>query len=210
MTVNAMLETLKKEKLVAILRGVPEDRADRVAEAIIQGGVRLLEATMNTDGALDMISRWRQRYGDRICVGAGTVLDRRMAEEAVAAGAQFLISPNLDEEVVAYGLERGIEVWPGVMTPTEIVRAWKAGASAVKVFPTASLGVKYIREVRAPLGHIPMIATGGVSLDNIRDFLGAGVVAVGLGGNLVDKNAVREGRYDDIEQTARRFVEAVR
>jgi 2-dehydro-3-deoxyphosphogluconate aldolase/(4S)-4-hydroxy-2-oxoglutarate aldolase len=210
MAVNAMLETLKKEKLVAILRGVPEDRADPVAEALIRGGVRLLEATMNTDGALDMISRWRQRFGDRVFVGAGTVLDRRMAEEAVAAGAQFLISPNLDEEVVAYGLDRGIDVWPGVMTPTEIVRAWKAGASAVKVFPTASLGVKYIREVRAPLGHIPMIATGGVSLDNIRDFLEAGVVAVGLGGNLVDKNAVREGRYDDIEQTARRFVEAAR
>jgi len=210
MAVNAMLETLKKEKLVAILRGVPEDRADPVAEALIRGGVRLLEATMNTDGALDMISRWRQRFGDRVFFGAGTVLDRRMAEEAVAAGAQFLISPNLDEEVVAYGLDRGIDVWPGVMTPTEIVRAWKAGASAVKVFPTASLGVKYIREVRAPLGHIPMIATGGVSLDNIRDFLEAGVVAVGLGGNLVDKNAVREGRYDDIEQTARRFVEAAR
>jgi len=153
-----------------------------------------------------MISRFREKYAGRMRIGAGTVLDLGQAKEAVAAGAEYIISPNLDEEVVYYGVEKGVDVWPGTMTPTEIVRAYKAGASAVKVFPLASLGVNYLKEIRAPLNHIPMIATGGVNLQNIRSVLDAGAVAVGLGGNLVNKQLIQEGKFDELAKLAQAFV----
>lgn len=201
------LDLVAREKIVAIVRGIPGDAGDQTAEALVRGGVVFLEVTMNTDGALGMISRFRERYAGRLRVGAGTVLDATMAREAVAAGAEYLISPNLDEEVVRFGLGRGLEVWPGTMTPTEIVRAHKLGVSAVKVFPMGALGVGYLKEIRAPLGHIPMIATGGVNLDNIGEFLRAGAVAVGLGGNLVRKDLIAAGQFGEIERLAREFVE---
>lgn len=193
-------------EVIAIVRKVPVSAARSTAEALMEGGIRLLEVTMNTEGALDILADWRERYGDRLRIGAGTVLDRDDAERAVAAGAEFLISPNLDEEVIAYGREQGVEVWPGVMTPTEIVRAWKAGASAVKVFPAGTLGPRYFREVRAPLDRIPLIAVGGVGLGNMREFLDAGATAVGVGSALVNGDLIREGRFHELADLARRFV----
>jgi 2-dehydro-3-deoxyphosphogluconate aldolase/(4S)-4-hydroxy-2-oxoglutarate aldolase len=131
------------------------------------------------------------------------------AREAAEAGAQFLISPNLDEDVIAFGKEKGISVWPGVMTPTEIVKAVKAGAEAVKLFPMASLGIGYLREIRGPLNDIPILATGGADLHNIGDYLRSGATAVGLGSKLVHMEWIREGRFDLLREQARRFVEAV-
>jgi len=206
---GGMLEKLLSNKIVAIFRGIEDSQADGAARALIAGGVSMMEVTMNTKGATGIISRWREKFGDSASIGAGTVLDTDMAREAVAAGAEFLISPNLDEAVIAYGRERGISVWPGVMTPTEIVRAWKAGADAVKVFPMASLGVKYLAEIRAPLDHIPMIATGGVDLDNIADYFRAGASAVGMGTKLVNLDWVRDGAYDRIEEHVRKFTAKV-
>jgi len=204
-----LLKVIESQKIVAIFRGVSGEGADRGAEALIRAGIQVLEVTMNTDGALASLSKWRETYEGKAYLGAGTVLDLEMAKEAVAAGAQFLISPNLDEEVVRYGLEQGVDVFPGVMTPTEIVRAWKAGARAVKLFPMGSLGLQYLKDVRAPLDRIPMIVTGGVNLNNIADFIQAGVAGVGLGSNLVDKKLIAEGKYDEIEANARKYVEAV-
>jgi len=204
-----LLQVIEERKIVAIFRGVSGEAADRGAEALLRGGVRVMEVTMNTDGALDILSQWRKRYGGEAFLGAGTVLDLEMAKRAVDAGAQFLISPNLDEDVVRYGVERGVDVFPGVMTPTEIVRAWKAGARAVKLFPMASLGLQYFKEIRAPLDSIPMIVTGGVNLQNISDFIRAGAAGVGLGSNLVDKTMIAEGRFDALEANAKQFVEAV-
>src|SRR5690606_632553 len=129
------LQWVEQDRIVAIFRGVAGEGADRGAEALLSGGIRVMEVTMNTEGALDSLAKWRKTYGSEALFGAGTVLDLEMAKAAVAAGAQFLISPNLDEEVVRYGVDQGIDVFPGVMTPTEIVRAWKAGARAVKLFP---------------------------------------------------------------------------
>ena len=165
---------------------------------------------MNTEGAAGSIGRWADKYGSQAGIGAGTVLDLGMAKEAVEAGAQFLISPNLDESVVEYGLKTGVPVWPGVMTPTEIVRAWKAGAEAVKIFPMGSLGLKYLTEIRAPLDRIPMLATGGVDLDNIADYFKAGACAVGMGSKLVNLDWVRSGRFDLLTERAKKFVEAAR
>jgi 2-dehydro-3-deoxyphosphogluconate aldolase / (4S)-4-hydroxy-2-oxoglutarate aldolase len=204
---SELLQSLSEEKIVAIIRGIPEDKGNATAQALAEGGIVFLEVTLNTDGALGMISRFRERYEGRMRIGAGTVLDLGQAKEAVAAGAEYIISPNLDEEVVYYGVEQGVEVWPGTMTPTEIVRAYKAGASAVKVFPLGSLGINYLKEIRAPLNHIPMVATGGVNLQNIRSVLETGAVAVGLGGNLVDKKLVQESKFDEIQKLAQAFVD---
>jgi 2-dehydro-3-deoxyphosphogluconate aldolase/(4S)-4-hydroxy-2-oxoglutarate aldolase len=204
-----MLEILQEHRIVAILRGITGEQADPTAEALCQGGVKLLEATMNTEGALQLISRWRERFDGRVAIGAGTVLNVRMATDAVAAGAQFLISPNLDEAVIAYACERGVEIWPGVMTPSEIVRAYSAGARAVKIFPMATLGLGYLKEIRAPLDHIPMLATGGVTLANIGEFLAAGAAGVGLGSSLVPKALLQAGDYEGIARNTAQFTAAV-
>ncbi|WP_027085137.1 bifunctional 4-hydroxy-2-oxoglutarate aldolase/2-dehydro-3-deoxy-phosphogluconate aldolase [Cohnella panacarvi] len=206
---SELMKSLQREQIVAIIRGISEKSGDATAQALADGGVVFLEVTLNTDGALGMISRFREQHGHRMRIGAGTVLDLEQAKEAVAAGAEYIISPNLDEEVIAYGIANGVEVWPGTMTPTEMVRAYKAGATAVKVFPMGSLGVNYLKEVRAPLGHIPMIATGGVNLQNIRSVLDAGAIAVGLGGNLVDKQLVKLGKFAELTELARHFVNEV-
>lgn len=204
-----MLQVIESTKIVAIFRGVTGDGAARGAETLISAGIKLLEVTMNTEGALAFLEQWRKKYEGMAYFGAGTVLNMEMAKAAVAGGAQFLISPNLDEDVVRYGIEQGVEVFPGVMTPTEIVRAWNAGARAVKLFPMASLGMQYLKDVRVPLDSIPMIVTGGVNLSNIADFIHAGATAVGLGSNLVDKKLIAEGKFDELGANARKYVEAV-
>jgi len=207
---SELLQLLTEEKIVAIIRGIDKARGDATAQALAEGGIVFLEVTLNTDGALDMISRFREKYAGRMRIGAGTVLDLAQAKEAEAAGAEYIISPNLDEEVIHYCVNRGLEIWPGTMTPSEIVRAYKLGASAVKVFPMASLGIGYLKEIRAPLDHIPMVATGGVNLQNIRTVLESGACAVGLGGNLVDKKLIAEGRFDELRQLAQAFTNEVK
>ncbi|GBG09891.1 2-dehydro-3-deoxyphosphooctonate aldolase [Paenibacillus agaridevorans] len=209
-SINEMLEKLLEHKIVAILRGIEDDTADGAAEALIEGGIQLMEVTMNTAGATTIIERWRTKYGNAASIGAGTVLDVDYAKRAIDAGAQFLISPNLDEEVIAYGQERGVAVWPGVMTPTEIVRALKAGAGAVKLFPMGTLGIGYLKEIRGPLDTVPIMATGGVDLSNIRDYFAAGANAVGMGGKLISLDWVKEGKLDLVTERARHFTEAVR
>jgi 2-dehydro-3-deoxyphosphogluconate aldolase/(4S)-4-hydroxy-2-oxoglutarate aldolase len=204
---NDLLQILQETKVVAVLRGIADETADETAEALFAGGIRLLEVTMNTPGALSIIGRWRERFAGRTPIGAGTVIDLAMAKEAIAAGAEFLISPNLDEEVVTYGVEKGIEVWPGVMTPSEIVRAWKCGARAVKVFPASALGPSYFREVRGPLGQIPLIATGGLNLENLRSFFDVGITAVGIGSNLTDKSLIESGQFEALTALAQRYVQ---
>lgn len=207
---NDMLGLLLQHKIVAILRGIEDRHADNAAQALIDGGIHLMEITMNTDGAAAMIERWRGKFDGKAAVGAGTVLNVALAEKAVKAGAQFIISPNLDEEVIAYGKERGIAVWPGVMTPTEIVNALRAGAEAVKLFPMATLGTGYLKEIRGPLNDVPIIATGGVDLHNIAEYFKAGANAVGMGGKLINLDWVREGKLDQVTERAKQFSDIVR
>lgn len=199
---------LKREKIVAIVRGITREQADFVGEGLTQGGIRFMEVTMNTKGALHMIQDWRTRYDGAVYIGAGTVLDVEMAKEAVSAGAQFLISPNTDLSVIEYALDQGIDVWPGAMTPTEIVAAYAAGAEVVKLFPMASLGLSFIRELQGPLNHIPLLATGGVTLDNLADYFNEGAVAVGLGSALLPQDALTSGNMEEIRRRTAAFVEA--
>lgn len=205
-----LLEELRSIPVIAIMRGITGKDADRTVEALVSGGIRFIEATMNTEGALELIARWRAAYDGRARIGAGTVLSLDDAKRAAAAGAEFFVCPHLDEAVIGYAREHGLAVFPGAFTPTEIVRAYASGASAVKIFPSASLGLPYFRELQGPLNSIPMIPTGGVTLDNVVQYLEAGAFAVGVGSQLADKKLIAANDYDAILERAAAFTEKVR
>lgn len=205
-----LLTLLKEEKIIAIVRGIDKKSVERTVHALRDGNITFLEITMDTEGALDSIYRLKGMYGEHLRIGAGTVLNIGMAKEAIQAGAEYIVSPNLDEQVVTYCLEQNVDVWPGTMTPTEMYKAYQLGAKAVKVFPIGTLGTKYIREVKAPLGQIEMIATGGVNLENINSILENGAIAAGVGGNLVDKKFIQLGNFEEITKRARMFVKCVK
>jgi 2-dehydro-3-deoxyphosphogluconate aldolase/(4S)-4-hydroxy-2-oxoglutarate aldolase len=174
-------------RIVAIGRRLSADRALAVGEALLGAGVRAFELTLNDPEAeaLASIDMLATRLGEDLLVGAGTVLSVRSAQRAVDAGARFLVSPHTDEALVAWAAGRGIPALPGAMTPTEVIRAWGAGAAGVKLFPASVVGPAFIRELRGPLPDVPIIPTGGISAENAGAFVGAGAVAVGLGSWLI-------------------------
>ncbi len=205
----SLLKQLEKDKMIAIIRGLTAEQAGKTARALSNGGIRFLEVTMNTPGATSMIADWRSEFNETMYIGAGTVIDLGMAKEAVQAGAQFLVTPNTDAEVIEYALSKDIEVFPGALTPTEIVNAWKLGARAVKLFPMASMGLQYLKEIRGPLDQIRLIPTGGVNVSNIAEYIHAGAFACGLGSHLIDKNRIQAGEYEEITKQAAAYVAAV-
>ncbi|GIO95663.1 bifunctional 2-keto-4-hydroxyglutarate aldolase/2-keto-3-deoxy-6-phosphogluconate aldolase [Paenibacillus lautus] len=209
MNKEAKLKLLKESGVVAVVRRPPFEKAVRITDALVAGGVKALEITVDSDRAFELISLLNERYGEDVLVGAGTVLDAETAEKAIEARAQFIFSPVLDEETIKTTIRREVISIPGVMTPTEIVKGYRLGADLLKIFPGSSLGVNYIKELSAPLGHIPMMPTGGVTLDNVAQFIRAGAVAVGLGSSLLDKKAMEEERYDDIAKRAEQFIQAI-
>jgi 2-dehydro-3-deoxyphosphogluconate aldolase/(4S)-4-hydroxy-2-oxoglutarate aldolase len=178
------LEQILRYKIVAILRGCAPDRVMDIVTALADGGVRLLEITLNSPGAIDLIRQVSGRMGERLLIGAGTVLTPAEAELAIDAGANFILSPSLDVETIQVTKELGAVSVPGAFTATEILMAWRSGADIVKVFP-ASVGASYLRDLRGPLPQIRLMPTGGVNLNNIREFRAAGAVAYGIGSALV-------------------------
>ena len=207
-------ENLKRvvdSKLVAIVRAPSAEEALRTVEAIHAGGVGVIEVTMTVPGALKVLEELAAKLGSKVLLGAGTVLDPETARACILAGAEFLVSPNLNVKVIETARRYSKVSVPAGLTPTEIVTAWEAGADFVKVFPCGNLGgADYIKALKAPLPQVEMIPTGGVSLDNCAAFLKAGAAAVAVGGELVDKKAVAEKRWDAITETARKFVAALK
>ena len=183
-------------RVVAIGRGLDPERVLAIAEALVAGGVRSFEITLNSPSALAAIESLAGRFDpDELLVGVGTVVEIGGAEAAVAAGARFLVTPHTDLAVVRWAAERGVPAFPGALTPTEIVQAWQAGASAIKLFPASAVGPSFIRELRGPFPEIPIIPTGGVSVDTAPAFIEAGAVAVGMGSWLTgggDPEQIRE------------------
>ena len=169
--------------MIAILRGIEPSRLPALVRALAEGGIRAVEVTLNSPGAMRSIEALCADVGDRgVAVGAGTVLDRRSARDAVSAGATFLVAPNVDPLTVGWAVDHGIPVLPGAMTPSEILVAWSAGASAVKLFPASVVGPAFVREVRGPLPDVPLVPTGGITAATAGAFIGAGAIAVGVGG----------------------------
>jgi 2-dehydro-3-deoxyphosphogluconate aldolase/(4S)-4-hydroxy-2-oxoglutarate aldolase len=212
--VNNKAEVLRRIRatgLIPVIRGESAELAGRAIEAIRAGGVDVIEVTMTVPGAVKVIEELAERYGDEILIGAGTVLDVETAGACIAAGAQFIVSPALNEETIVYCGEAGVAVLPGALTPTEIFRAWTLGADAVKVFPASAVGgASYLKALKAPLPQIELVPTGGVSLKTAGDFIRAGAMALGVGADLVDLTALREDHDELITERARQYLEVVR
>jgi 2-dehydro-3-deoxyphosphogluconate aldolase / (4S)-4-hydroxy-2-oxoglutarate aldolase len=205
---NEVLGEIHKQKIVAIIRGDSTDLIESTVESLYQGGIRLVEITMNTQGALNGIERIKQAFPEML-VGAGTVLDSETARSAIVAGASYILTPTLKASTIEVGNRYNVPVIPGVLTPTEALTAYEAGAKMVKIFPIRSLGPKYISDLHGPLPHLDMMAVGGISLDNASSFIKAGSCALGIGSSLVDNTLVQQGDFTEIEKRARRFVETL-
>ncbi len=211
MSKTAILNYLMEHGIVAIVRadGGGDDLV-RVVEAVAEGGVRCIEVTMTTPGALQCIETASAKLaGADVCIGVGTVLDAETARLAVLAGAQYVVTPVSVPEVITMTHRYGKPCLPGAWTPTEIFRAWEMGGDIVKVFPASVGGLDYIKAVRGPLPQIPLCPTGGVDLDNLADFVKAGVVAIGVGGNLVSRKLMESRNFKGLTENARRFADAM-
>ena len=210
MNKTEVLQRIRATGLIPVVRAESADLAMRAVEAIKAGGVDVLEVTMTVPGAIDVIAKLAATFGAEVVIGAGTVLDPDTANKCVQAGAQFIVSPALNEETISFCRRNDVAVFPGALTPTEVVHAWNAGADAVKVFPAGAVGgASYLKALKAPLPQIELVPTGGVSLKTAADFIKAGAMALGVGADLVDTKALREGRDEVITERARQFLEIV-
>jgi 2-dehydro-3-deoxyphosphogluconate aldolase/(4S)-4-hydroxy-2-oxoglutarate aldolase len=206
MTKNETLDSLLSSGVVAVIRMKDPERLSKVVMAIREGGVKCIEITMTVPGAVDVIAALVKTVPPDVLVGAGTVTDRGTANDVVSAGAKFVVSPVFRLDVVSVTKAAGAVAIPGCFTPTEILTAWEAGADIVKVFPATSLGPKYFRDIAGPFPDIPLMPTGGVTVDNVGEWVKAGAVAVGIGSDLLDKKAIDEGRYEVLTEKAARMV----
>lgn len=204
------LDRVLNSGLVAIIRSNRSEMLVDVAEALLAGGVEVMEVTFTVPNAVGVLEQVASRLGDRIVLGAGTVLDSETARLAILAGAEFIVSPSTNLEVIELCRRYDKAVMPGALTPTEVVTAWQAGADVVKIFPSDTFGPKYLKALRAPLPQVRMMPTGGVTLDTAADFLRAGACALGVGGSLVEADALARRDLNRIETLARKFVEIVR
>lgn len=211
-----VLNKILEGKIIAIVRGIPSDEVVGLAEALEKGGISCIEVTFDQSSeekaqdTLKAISNISKALGDRVCVGAGTVMTVAQVEAAVAAGAEYMISPNTNAAVIKRTKELDKVSIPGAMTPSEVAEAYELGADIVKMFPAGILGTAYIKAVKAPLKHIPVTAVGGVNPGNCADFIRAGAVGVGVGGNLVSPQLVKEGRFEEITAIAKSYTDALR
>lgn len=205
----AVAERVRAAGVMPAVRVASADDALRAVDLLAEGGIDVAEVTMNVSGALGAIAALRARYGDRVCVGAGTVLDAATARQCILAGAQFVVSPAFDAETVRLCRRYDVPAFPGALTPTEILAAWEAGAAAVKVFPCDALGgPRYLAALAAPLPQVALLPMGGVTLDTAADYLRAGAFALGVGGDLVSAARLAGGGRE-VAERARRYAALV-
>lgn len=209
MTKESNLDRVYKTGIVAVIRAASGELLADVAEALLAGGVDVMEVTFTVPRAPQVLERVAERLGDRILLGAGTILDPETARIALLSGAEFIVSPTVNLDVIRLCRRYSKLVMPGAFTPTEVLTAWEAGADVVKVFPSDVTGPAYLKALAGPLPQIRLMPTGGVSLQTAEAFLEAGAFALGVGGSLVDPKLVAAGEISKIEQRARQFVEIV-
>jgi 2-dehydro-3-deoxyphosphogluconate aldolase/(4S)-4-hydroxy-2-oxoglutarate aldolase len=197
---------LEQTRVVAILRHTAAELAIETASALLAGGVPVVEVTLNSAGALGMLGAIRAALKGQIVLGAGTVLDIAAADAAIDGGAEFIVTPHTDTALIRHVVARGTPCLPGAFTASEVFAAWSAGASVVKLFPSGPVGPGYLKDLRGPLGHVPLLPTGGVSLDNAEAFIRAGAWGLGVGGALVDPALVAERRFDELSRRAQAFA----
>lgn len=205
-TKSEVAAQIAAERVVAVIRLADASKLVPVIEAVARGGVRCIEITMTVPNAIELIRQVSNTVSSDILIGAGTVTDAETARAVIDAGAQFVVSPILNPDVIAACKQADVYCAPGCFTPTEIFTAWKLGADVIKVFPATSLGPKYFKDIKGPFPQIPLMPTGGVSIDNAHEWIAAGAVAVGIGSDLLDKIAIDEGRYEVLTERAARMA----
>ena len=209
------IKAIENEKLIVIVRGVNRDDLIPLAEAMYQGGVRLLEVTYSANGQIsdeeiaDRIKMLTEHFDGRMMIGAGTVLTEKQVELTHKAGGRYIISPDACESVIKKTCELGLVSIPGALTPTEIQIAHKAGADFVKLFPIGNFGTSYVKAVKAPLSHVKMLAVGGIDLNNIKDYKKVGIAGFGIGTAIVDRSLIANGEFEKITELAKQYVSAV-
>jgi len=212
---SKVLESISENKIIAIIRKLETDKLIQTVEALKEGGIKLIEVTFDqrgefseeyTSGQIKMIC---DTYGDKLYIGAGTVMTVRQVEMAYKAGAKYIISPNVNKEVIKKTVELGMISIPGALTPTEIETAHSYGADIVKMFPAGELGIGYVKAVLAPLNHIKTMAVGGVDEKNLKDFLSLGIIGVGVGSNIVKKDLIAKGEFDKITKFALNYTRQI-
>ena len=202
---------IRETGLVPIVRAPSPEDGFQAAEAIVASGIGIAEITMTVPNAIHVLERLADRYGDKVLLGAGTILDTETCRAALLAGAQFIVTPALDTRVIEMARRYSKPCIPGALTPTEVLTAWQAGADWVKIFPCGPVGgPSYIKALKGPFPQIEFIPTGGVNLETTPEFIKAGAAAVAVGGELVNLKALKEGKFEIITETARKFLEAVR
>ena len=211
MSQKSILSRIIEIGVVPVVRTTSAEAAIKSIEAIHRGGILVAEITMTVPGAIRALEKIADQFGDKIILGAGTVLDPETARACMLAGAQFFVTPNLNLATIEMAKRYSKAIFPGALTPTEVLAAWQAGADAVKVFPCGAMGgAKYIKALRGPFPQIEMIPTGGVNLETTGDFLKAGACAVAVGGELIDPKSIQEGKYEVFEERAKQYLAAVR
>lgn len=210
-----VIEQIKENKLIVIVRGVYGEDCIKLAKALYAGGIKMMEITFDQKNpnelykTADAIKAIKQEMAGKMLVGAGTVLTTEQLDLSRDAGAEFIISPNIDKEIIQKTVEYGLVSIPGALTPTEATAAYNWGADFVKLFPVSNFGSSYVKAVSAPLSHIPFLAVGGVSETNIKDFLNDGAVGAGVGGKLVNKEWISGGEFDKITALAQTFIKNI-
>ena len=204
---QSWLKLLQQTKAIAVIRTEQRSQGSHLAKAVADGGMQLIEITWDSDASAELIAQLRSEL-PACTIGTGTLLTLDQLEQAIAAGAQFLFTPHVNPAMIQAAAQRGVPIIPGALSPTEIVTAWLAGASCVKVFPVQAVGgASYIKSLQGPLGHIPLIPTGGVTLENAPEFLLSGAIAVGLSGQLFPQQLVATENWEAIAQRARNFMQ---
>jgi 2-dehydro-3-deoxyphosphogluconate aldolase/(4S)-4-hydroxy-2-oxoglutarate aldolase len=207
---EAILSAIMEIGIVPVVRTDSAEGAIHAIEAVYRGGIRAAEITMTVPGAIRALEKLADEFGDRIVLGAGTVLDPETARACILAGAEFLVSPSLNVATIEIARRYSKIIMPGALSPTEVLAAWQAGGDIIKIFPCSAVGgAKYIKALRAPFPQIEMIPTGGVTLETAGDFLKAGACAVAVGAELIDSAHIHKGRFDVFEERARRFLDAI-
>jgi len=206
---DRVLDAIIECGIVAVVRGQSSARIHSAIDAALEGGINVIEVTFTVPNALEIIRQLASSVGDNVILGAGTVLTAEMAEDAITAGAQFVVSPNTSIPVIEVAKTHEVPVFPGALTPTEVVVAWQAGADIVKIFPANVMGPAYLKDLHGPLPQVKFMPTGGVNLDTARAYLENGAVALGVGGDLINKQLMEEGRFSEITERARKFKEII-
>ena len=199
-------QKIRKEKIIAIARGVKKNQIIDTAEAILAGGIKMLEVTCNTEGVFEMLELLVEKMGAQMLIGAGTVITTDLCKKTLKAGAKFIIAPDVNPDVIDYCVKRDVAVLPGAATATEILTAKRHGAKMVKLFPASAIGIDYIKALRGPIDDIDFVAVGGVRPENIAKFFAAGCVAVGIGASVVRKELIENRDWSAITDIARQYV----